>query len=141
MAVPIDDLVQFLVEEFAKDEAEHYGLVIDAPGSSEKFWLAGPQTPDGKEGLVHALSLSSALNQLSEAWDYTSKEIPVHDHSSVVVVTALEAKQHRSSLVLWAPKEDVRWKVRVETLERDLYGTTMQEALFETYRFLSTEGR
>ncbi len=141
--VPVDDLVQFLTEELSK-EREYYGLVIDAPEGTEKYWLVGPTTPDGKEGLTHAEALSAALHRVSQAWDYTSKDHLVDDSTerSKVKTTALLAKESGFSLVLWAPRRDVLWRADLvssgEKHGREFTGMTMDTVLFDAFFYLNT---
>jgi hypothetical protein len=131
----VDDLTEFIVEGLA--DMGDYGLVIDAPGvydgtRTDKLWLLGTKTGQGAEGFIYDEDLVKALNKMSQAWDFTYKDLHVHDpvdFSKVFHVAGMAARRD-SAVQLWAPRRpETTWRVVIEATDRVLHGGTLADAL------------
>lgn len=138
----IDDFIQFVAEELMKEGS--YSLVIDAPATGEKFWLAGTWR-DGKEYLTHGDELEDVLNRLSIGLDFTSKDMPVMQVSppSPVMTAAMAATQLGKSLRITAPSGNEGWRLEVEETKLRAVGLDLRltaELLYDKIAQESTIG-
>lgn len=129
----VDDFAAFVAEEIAREGP--YGLVLAGPDPEmgERLWLAGPQTTEGREGLIYSDTLAGVLNQLSQAWDFTHKDLTVRDDPTTSSVHQVVSVSPSKSIVLWPPATSPTWSVKVEGTKKTYRGVTLEDALIKAF--------